>query len=454
MSLQHLSVIIVGAGFGGLAAAIELRQRGAKVVVFEASENFEKQGDVISIGANGTRIIRKWKDFWENFLSVSSQFEVAEIYDKTGKLLLTQHTQTEFDGNPAVFTARGKLHKMMFDYAKSLGANIQLGAKITKYWEDDTGAGIFVAGTKVCADLVLAADGVRTQARTAISGQEQKATKSGVAIYRAWFPLDTLKGHPLTEPIANAKSSSFKVWIGDGTHCIITTNINLRHVACFVTHTDKADIAESWNLEGDKEGMLECVKGWDETFRQVVSAIPDGNLIDYKILWRDPVRQWVSGNGHIALLGDAAHPHLATAATGGAQAMEDAVTIATLLELLGKEQIPLALKAYDALRYQRTSLTQRLGWETRHRWHFTDWEAVAKNPELLKLPQPTWLQCHDAETYARENVDAVVSHLKHGTPFTSTNVPQGHVHQDWTIADMVRMEKEKVHNGSFYKATQ
>lgn len=45
MSLQHLSVIIVGAGFGGLAAAIELRKRGAKVKVFEASENFEKQGE-------------------------------------------------------------------------------------------------------------------------------------------------------------------------------------------------------------------------------------------------------------------------------------------------------------------------------------------------------------------------------------------------------------------------
>ncbi|KAH8650768.1 hypothetical protein BGZ61DRAFT_375494 [Ilyonectria robusta] len=454
MSLRHLSVIIVGAGFGGLAAAIELRQRGAKVVVFEASENFRKQGDVISVGANGTRIIHKWKGFWEDFLGVSSQFEVAEIYNKTGKLLLTQHTEMEFDGYPAVFTSRGKLHKMMFDYAKSLGADIHLGTKITRYLEDDTGAGVFVADIKISADLVLAADGVRTEARTAVSGQEQKATRSGVAIYRAWFPTDVLKHHPLTEPIANATSSGFKVWIGDGTHCIITTNINLKHVACFVTHTDKADIAESWNLEGDKEGMLECIEGWDETLRQVVRSIPEGNLIDYKILWRDPVRPWVSNNGRIALLGDAAHPHLATAATGGAQAMEDAATIATLLELLGKGQIPLALKAYESLRYQRTSLTQRLGWETRHRWHFTDWEAVAKNPDLLKLPQPTWLQCHDAEAYARENLDAVVSHLKHGTPFASTNVPEDHMHQDWTIDDMVRLEKENVHSGTFYKATQ
>lgn len=197
-------------------------------------------GDVISIGANGTRIIRKWKGFWEDFLSVSSQFEAAEIYDKTGKLLLTQHTETEFDGNPAVFTARGKLHRMMFDYTKSLGADIHLGAKITKYWEDETGAGIFVADTKISADLVLAADGVRTQARSVISGQEEKATKSGVAIYRAWFPLRALKGHSLTEPIANSKSSGFKVWIGDGTHGIITTNVKLKHVACFVTHTVRA----------------------------------------------------------------------------------------------------------------------------------------------------------------------------------------------------------------------
>jgi 2-polyprenyl-6-methoxyphenol hydroxylase-like FAD-dependent oxidoreductase len=85
--------------------------------------------------------------------------------------------------------------------------------------------------------------------------------------------------------------------------------------------------------------------------RQIIKSIPEGNLIDYKILWRNPSREWVSKKGRIAALGDAAHPHLATAATGAAQAFEDAVTIATLLEHTGRDKIPLALKAYEVLRY-------------------------------------------------------------------------------------------------------
>lgn len=98
-------------------------------------------------------------------------------------------------------------------------------------------------------------------------------------------------------------------------------------------------------------------------------------------------------------------------------------------------------------RFERTSLTQRMGWETRHRWHQTDWEALAANPEFLKLPQPAWLHGADAEQYAYDNFEAVVSHLKYNTPFTSTNVPEGYVHSDWTIETMMSNEGKK---GDFY----
>ncbi|EUC27321.1 hypothetical protein COCCADRAFT_112011 [Bipolaris zeicola 26-R-13] len=71
-----------------------------------------------------------------------------------------------------------------------------------------------------------------------------------------------------------------------------------------------------------------------------------------------------------------------------------------------------------------------MGWETRHRWHQTDWEAVERNPEFLKIPQPLWLYCHDAEAYAYEKCQAVVDHVKSGTPFESANLPEGYVHED------------------------
>lgn len=96
--------------------------------------------------------------------------------------------------------------------------------------------------------------------------------------------------------------------------------------------------------------MLKVVDGWDETIRAVIQLIPPEVIIDWKLLWRNPVKPWVSKNGRIALVGDAAHPHLPTSGTGATQAIEDGATIAALVESLGASEIPLAFRAFEKLR--------------------------------------------------------------------------------------------------------
>jgi hypothetical protein len=99
--------------------------------------------------------------------------------------------------------------------------------------------------------------------------------------------------------------------------------------------------------------MLECVTGWDPVLQRIIQNIPPDCLIDYKLLWRDPLPKWTSEAGRVCLIGDAAHPHLATSGTGAAQAFEDAATIATLLEessSMESIEIPLILRAYQKLR--------------------------------------------------------------------------------------------------------
>ena len=83
---------------------------------------------------------------------------------------------------------------------------------------------------------------------------------------------------------------------------------------------------------------------------EVIKWIPPEVLIDWKLLWRNPVNQWVSDGGRIALVGDAAYPHLATSGAWGAQAIEDGATLEALADIGGKTNIPLALKAYQKLR--------------------------------------------------------------------------------------------------------
>jgi len=97
--------------------------------------------------------------------------------------------------------------------------------------------------------------------------------------------------------------------------------------------------------------MLKVVDGWDPVICAAIRAIPPAKLIDWKLLWRDPVRQWVSKTGRIVLVGDAAHPHLPTSGQGGAQAIEDGATIGALVHKLGKENLPSAFKAFEKLRY-------------------------------------------------------------------------------------------------------
>jgi hypothetical protein len=82
-----------------------------------------------------------------------------------------------------------------------------------------------------------------------------------------------------------------------------------------------------------------------------------------------------------------------------------------------------------------------MGWELRQVWHQTDWDLVKAHPEVLNMPQPPWLFGADAEKYASDNYDAVVSHLKKGTSFENTNVPEGYVHQPWTIDSMLESER-------------
>lgn len=348
-----IDVIIVGAGFGGLSTAIELANAGCKVTVYEVAKDLTRQGDVIMIGSNASRVLQRW-GILDKVHDIIAQPDALKIHTKSGKLLLSQPLPKQYDGFPNIYTNRTRLHNYIYDHAKSLGIQFVFEARITEYVEDEQAhkAGIVYNGERIFADVVFGADSVHSRARWYVMGEQQQAKKSGFAVYRSWFSLDRLRNHPLTRHFAESGKDEFAIWIAEDTHAIITTNVSINSCTCFATHKDYTDIEESWNTPGKVSDMLAVVdESWDPTVRQVVKSIPEDVLIDYKLLWRDPVLQWVSKGGHIALVGDAAHPHLPTAGTGASQALEDGVTLGVLLAGINKEDIPKSLKAYQSLRY-------------------------------------------------------------------------------------------------------
>ncbi|KAM0323290.1 hypothetical protein ACHAQA_008882 [Verticillium albo-atrum] len=164
--------------------------------------------------------------------------------------------------------------------------------------------------------------------------------------------VQVFESYPDMKKQAASEKDLIKVWIAEDTHSILTTNRAANAATCFVTHKDQSDISEDWHVRGDVADMLACVDGWDPQLRKIIEKISQDSLIDHKLLWRNPVQKWVSTVGRVCLLGDSAHPHLATSGTGAAQAIEDAATIAVTLEGTSPgTDVPLALRIFEKLRY-------------------------------------------------------------------------------------------------------
>ncbi|KAH8731613.1 hypothetical protein GQ44DRAFT_746288 [Phaeosphaeriaceae sp. PMI808] len=421
---QVIRFIVVGAGFGGYAVRLNC-----------------SVSDVIIITANGSIVIEKWPAVLKDLDETSSKLKAITVMNSEGELILDQPWSETYNGHLNVWTSRAQLQKAMYAEAIRRGVKFTFGAKVSEHWEDGNKAGIYLNGEKLVADAVIGADGVYSGTRAYITEAPDHPQRSGFAIYRSWFPLDRLLDDPLTRHLASPGKDSTRVWIGPDQHAIVHINTSLRHVGAYITHKDTYTVEESWSYPGKIKDMLACVEGWDPVLRAVFSRIPEEVLIDFKLLWRDPIKKWVSNKGRVVMLGDAAHPHLPTSASGAVQALEDGATLAAVVEKAGKAKLPSALKAFEKLRIDRTTATQRMGWETRHKWHQTDWGAVKSNPEYIKLPQPDWLYGADAEAYGHENYEAVVEHLEKGTPFKNTNLPPDYEYTDWSIDDMAELDK-------------
>jgi hypothetical protein len=69
------------------------------------------------------------------------------------------------------------------------------------------------------------------------------------------------------------------------------------------------------------------------------------------------------------------------------------------------------------------------------------------------MPQPMWLFAHDAERYAYDRCDELVASIESDKPFVNTNLPEGHVHEDWDVEMMMALEKKQAAE-AFYKVSK
>jgi len=418
---SNISIIIVGAGFAGLTAAIECDRKGHSVLLLEKSSHLSPLGDIISFGQNSSRVLAKWPGVMAKLDPLVHRAEEFHYHDWTGRFVSTQSFVEEHKAwGKRINGHRGEIHNVVYQHAAvERRVDIRLGKNVVRYFEDEKMemAGVETEDGEVfTADLVLAAEGVRSRARGLVLGMEDMPRASGYAVFRAWFSSEEILANPRTRFLVE-KGDTHNGWIGQDVHFLVASIKNGKEISWVCTHKDDGKIEESWQFPGKVEDVLKVVReedGWDPVVLDLVKATPPDRLFDYKLVFRDPLPTFISPCARTVLIGDAAHPFLPTSIQGASQAMEDGVVMAACLDRAGKEKVTEAVRVWERIRYERVHNIQKTGVVTREQWHKADWDKIWKDPKSIHLKREEWILNFDPEEDAYRSYDAVRDRLEKG----------------------------------------
>ncbi len=161
-----MKAVIIGAGMGGLSAAIALTRIGVDVEVYEQVTENKPVGAAISVWSNGVKCL--------NHLGLERETaELGGIVDSMSYVDgLTGDTMCRFSMQPLIDevgqrpypVARAELQLMLM---KAYGIDdIHFGKKMVRVTDGEDLATVeFADGTTASADLVIGADGARSSTR-------------------------------------------------------------------------------------------------------------------------------------------------------------------------------------------------------------------------------------------------------------------------------------------------
>ena len=375
MTLATRRILIIGGGFSGMSAAIELRKHGAQVELVEIDPEWRNYGAGISLGGATLRAFRQL-GVLDEFLRQGAASDGVELRlphgPKLGELPTPRLAGPDVPGGGAIM--RPVLARILADATRASGATVRLGCTFTAITQDAEGVEVaFTDGSRGRYDLVIGADGLYSKVREALLPDAPKPAYSGQAVWRAVLPRpDELK--------------TITMWMGGAVKPGVNP-VSAESLYLFVTehrpvneHVDPATFAETLKalLAPFPDPMLQALRAQITAESQIVFRPLEGMLVRGD--WH---------RGRVVLIGDTVHattPHMASGACIG---IEDAIVLAE--ELARHAEVADALPAFQARRFERCRLvvdnSGRLG-QIEMEGGSKDEHARIMRETLMALAQP------------------------------------------------------------------
>lgn len=320
--MRDLNVAIVGGGIGGLATALAMNQVGFAVAVYERSPQLVDQGAGITLAPNATRVLYH--------LGLGPKLEETAVtppqteyrHYRTGEVIMRMLTRDfrALYGSPYLRLHRWDLqHAMITRLAEVAPGVLKLGASVEGL--ETRGERVrlkFANGDAVTADVVVAADGIRSGIRESLFNPAPPVF-AGFVAWRGLVDTSLLPKHLCESAVA----------FGQGRHInryLVRRGELLNFIA--VAHRDKWE-AEGWNIPAPLDELMAEFSSFDEGTRTIISKPALGQVFKWGLFGRPWLEQWSAGR--VVLLGDAAHPMLPFLGQGAANALEDCMILTRCL---------------------------------------------------------------------------------------------------------------------------
>ena len=372
-SPSKAQIAIIGAGIGGSAVAALLQGAGFNVKLYEQAEEFTRLGAAIQLGPNLVKVLQR--------IGIADRVARTGIplgawlsrkWDTGEQLLLHPFEAEEKYGAKFIQAHRGDFHALLIDALKP--GTVEFGKRLLDL--DMAGNGVdlrFADGARIGADIVIGADGLRSQVRQVLGGVE-KPRYMGEVGHRAIFPTALLDGF---------ETPDYTKWWGEigefrmCNHYYFTAD---RQEYFVYTSTPMADWPyDSSSIPGDFDSVMEAFEGAHPDLLRVLRAVPEGSSTRWAQFVCEPLDFW--SQGPVVLLGDAVHPMPPYMGQGAAMAVEDASMLARCM-IETPLDLDYAFKRYETNRIDRTARVQ----------------ATSRKHDLWlrDFADPDWLFSYDA----------------------------------------------------------
>lgn len=364
-------VLVVGGGVGGLSTTIALRRAGYAVDVVEKNPAWDVYGVGIIQPGNALRALNELGLAHEAVENGCPMYGDT-TWDASGQILFADHDwPAMIEGlPPGNGITRPALHRILQSHVLGSGADVRTGVTFASIEDGDGGVRVVTTdGEQRDYDLVVGADGLNSEVRSAVFDSAIKPTYTGQVCWR--YNLPRIEG-----------LNKIFVYIGEtGTAGFCPLSSELMYMLTIEKPPEGAPVRLP------KEGLAAVYRERLAQFGGPIAEHRELIVDDEAVVYRpvDTVllpRPWY--RGRVVLLGDAAHATSPHCGQGAAQAIEDGIVLTQ--ELDRHDDLQAALAAWEERRYDRCRMVKE-GSEAIGKWeidHSQPIDPVAKRQEVTE----------------------------------------------------------------------